>query len=297
MLLHDGTTVEMFTPSIPSAWKLDMPMQERSAMLGVYLKSYNGVPIYAAPAIQWFPDNWLGNLGFDVASFDQVPVSRVIELDQHDEETNRLMFKFTEADREPFYGLFRAVSDAPADWLEEEAKKHHLEMPFGITDLFNCPQETRGKPIILHGTAKRVVRIPVTDKEVQLLFGIDHYYQIFLFTEQSQGNPIVLCVRSLPEGMPIGDTDDFSEQITVVAVLYKLWIYETLIGPHYAPVLVGREPIWHPQSSGAKMRSESMQAFSYTVFFALVLFWFACRCWTKRAWMRQILRREGGREL
>jgi len=281
MVLNDGTFADVFTSALPQAWKHDVPMQERAALLGVSIKSYNGVPVFAAPAIQWFPDTWLGNLGFDVGSFDQVPVSRVTELEQHGEERNRRVFKFTEADREPFYGLLRAVSETPAGWLEEEAKKQHAEMPFGVTDLFNRPHETRGKPILLHGTAKRIVATPVTDSEARILFGIDQYYQIYLFTDQSRGNPIVVCVRSLPKGMPTGDAADFSQQITVAAVSYKLWIYETPTGPHYAPVLVGRSPVWHPQPPGQRQVPESVTTFSFTVFFVLILIWFVCRWWTR----------------
>jgi hypothetical protein len=222
---------------------------------------------------------WLGNLGFDVRLFDQVPVSRIIdeELAKHDEETNRLMFKFTEADYEPFYGLLRAISETPPGWLEEEAKKLHARTPFRVTDLFNRPSETRGNPVLLHGLVKRIRLIPVADTES--LFGIDQYYQMELFTAQSRGNPIVVCVRSLPEGMPVGSSSDFSELVTVAAVPYKLWIYETRKGPHYAPVLVGRSPVWHPKSAHPP---ESVAAFSTTVFFTLILLWFACRYWSKR---------------
>ena len=278
MILNGSTLADVFTPSIPQAWQPGVPMQERAALFGVYIKSYNGVPVFAAPAIQWFPDTWLGNLGFDAAAFDQVPVSRVTELEQHDEETNRRTFKFTEADKEPFYGLLRAVSETPEGWLEEEAKKQYAEMPFGVIDLFNRPHETRGKPILLRGTAKRIVPTPVTDSEVQALFGIDQYYQIYLFTEQSQGNPLVVCVRSLPEGMPAGDTADFAETITVAAVPYKLWIYETPAEPHYAPLLVGRAPLWHPKPP----EQRSWTAFSFTLFFVLVLIWFACQWGIRR---------------
>jgi len=281
MELNNGTAADVFVSSVPDAWTLNEPMHERATAFGVAIKSYKGVAVFAAPAIAWFPDTWLGNLGFDVGSFDQVPVSRVIdeELAKHDEETNRRMFKFTESDSEPFYGLLRAISATPSGWLEEEAKKQHTEQPISATDLFNRPQETRGKPVLLRGTAKRVLLTPVTDSEVQSLFGIDHYYQIYLFTEQSQGNPIVVCVRSLPEGMPVGDTADFAESITVAAVPYKLWIYETPTGPHYAPILVGSPPVWHPQSVAKRPLPESYTTISFAVFFTLVLIWFASRYW------------------
>jgi|GEM_PF-1906196 len=278
--------VYIFTPAIPQAWKQNMPVQERAAAFGLFLQSHNGTPIFAAPAIEWYPDTWLGHLGFNVASFDQVPVSRVTELAQHDEETNRLLFKFTEADAEPFYGLLRAVSATPEGWLEGEAKKQQAEAPISVADLFNRPAETRGKPVLLRGTAKRIVPTPVADSAVHSLFGIDHYYQVFLFTKEAQGNPIVVCVRSLPEGMPIGDADDFSEEITVAAVPYKLWIYETPPKPHYAPLLAGRSLTWHPKasahSSGNRQAPEGFSTFSFAAFCVLVIIWMACRFWARR---------------
>jgi hypothetical protein len=277
----NGSEALVFAPSIPQAWMGQRTLNERGAAFGVYIKSSgfsdDRVPVFIAPAIEWYPDTWLGNLGFDVGSFDQVPVSRVTELEQHDDEMNRRMFKFTEADTEPFYGLLRAVAATPEGWLEQEAQKQHTEMPISVTDLFNRPHETRGKPVLLRGTVKRIVPIPVTDSEVLSLFGIDRYYQIYLFTEQSQGNPIVVCVRSLPEGMPTESTADFSEQITVAAIPYKLWIYETASGPHYAPLLIGREPVWHPNPTTKRSPPGTMTTFSYAMFFTLVLLWFACR--------------------
>ena len=290
MELNNGANADVFVPSVPQTWQPDLPMRERAAAFGVYVKSYKDIPVFAVPAIEWYPDTWLGNLGFDVASFDRVPVSRVTEAMQNDAETNRLTFKFTESDWEPFYGLLRVLSDIPASWLEQETQKQHTEMPFGVTDLFNRPHETRGKPILLRGTAKRIVPTPVTDGEVSALFGIDRYYQIFLYTEQSQGNPIVVCVRSLPEGMPTGDADDFAEQITVVAVPYKLWIYETVAGQHYAPILVGRSPVWHPQPVSKRLPPESVTAWSFAVFCILVFIWSACRIWARRSHIEPVPR-------
>ncbi|MCL2005667.1 MAG: hypothetical protein FWG73_05825 [Planctomycetaceae bacterium] len=279
MLLHNGQTVDVFVPALPQAWPIALPMQERAAAFGIYIKSHHGNPIFAAPAIEWLPDSWLGNLGFNVALLDHVPVSRVIELEQNDDETNRRMFHFTEADAMPFYALLQAISATPEGWLEEEAKKQQAEMPFGPVDLFNRPNETRGKPILLHGTAKRIIPTPVLDREVQALFGIEHYYQIYLFTDGSRGNPIVVCVRSLPDGMPTGDSNHFAETITVAAVPYKLWIYEAQGESHYAPVLIGREPIWHPKAG--RSFSESMAGFSFSAFLVLACIWFACRLWAR----------------
>lgn len=282
MELYNGECVDIYVPNIPEAWKQDVPLQERAAAFGVFVKSYDSTLVFCAPSIEWYPNTWLGNLGFDVSTFDHVPVSRVIGIEQNDDETNRQTFKFTEADKNAFYGLLQVVSSLPEGWLEEEAKKQQEEKPIHVIDLFNHPEETRGKPILLRGTAARVVSTPVKDEEVQTLFGIDHYYQIFLYTEQSRGNPIVICVPSLPEGMPVGDGDDFAEQITAAAVSYKLWIYDTSKGQHYAPIMIGHTPTWHPKPAGQRLPPQ-MAAISFSVFFTLVVIWWVCRFWMKRS--------------
>ena len=289
MALNNGSTADIFLTHVPQAWQLDVSIQERATAFGVYVKTSplplgeetmkkSGVPVFVAPAIQWFPDTWLGNLGFDVGSFDQVPVSRVTEVEQNDEETNYRAFKFTDSDVEPFYGLLRTVSAASDGLLEEEAKK----LPIEVADLFNRPSETWGKPVLLSGTAKRIIPTPVLDSEIPSLFGIDHYYQIYLFTEQSRGNPIVVCVGSLPEGMPVGDSADFFESITVAAVPYKLWIYDTPQGQHYAPILVGRSPTWHPNLVVKHQPPKSVTSLSFAAFCTLVAIWVACRFWARR---------------
>jgi hypothetical protein len=81
--------------------------------------------------------------------------------------------------------------------------------------------------------------------------------------------------------MPVGDAADFSEAVTVAAVPYKLWIYETQDEKHYAPVLIGRTVTWHPKSAALRRVPESVATFSFALFFILIVCWFACRYWSK----------------
>ena len=289
-MILDEQSVDIFVPAIPADWPLDWqlgkPMNERAAAFGVYIKTHHDIPVFVAPAIEWFPDSYLGHRGFNAASFDGVPIRRVVEIESHDDETNYRTFAFTESDIAPFYGLLRAMSAVNKNnfvcgSLSQTAMD--AKETVRIIDLFNRPEETRGIPILLHGTAKRIIPTPVVDSEVHTLFGIKHYYQIYLYPEESRGNPIVVCVPSLPVGMPTGDERDFSEVVSITAVLYKLWIYNTSSGRHYAPVLIGQTPVWHPDNtdyntSGTRIFS----SISFTVFLVLVLIWFACRVYVRR---------------
>jgi hypothetical protein len=202
-------------------------------------------------------------------------------------------FKLTGADREPFYGLLQIVSQIPINRLHQEARQISEQKGTpqnSVAELFNDPAKTRGQPVWLHGIAKQVLPTLVEDEEVKFLFGIKKYYQIYLYTKESQGNPLVVCVVSLPAGMPVGATPDYAEKITVAAIPYKLWIYETsakLEGgsgykPNYAPLLIGKTPIWHPQKQPTKTAANTkiqntQTTISITLFFLLLLTWMIMR--------------------
>jgi hypothetical protein len=97
--------------------------------------------------------------------------------------------------------------------------------------------------------------VRVEDPDIVKRFGIDHYYELYLFTDDSQGNPLVFCVRDLPEDMPTGDGPRYGESVRVAGFFLKSWSYRPGAGSdgqrpgnarQLAPLLVGREPVWYP---------------------------------------------------
>jgi hypothetical protein len=108
------------------------------------------------------------------------------------------------------------------------------------------------------------VRITVSDPDIVARFGIDHYYNLFVFTDDSQGNPLVFCVRELPQGMPTGDGERFGEYVRVAGFFLKTWAYrverpaETTVpagspAAHFqlAPLLIGEQPVWYRSEKSA----------------------------------------------
>ncbi|MDR0871723.1 MAG: hypothetical protein LBN39_13125 [Planctomycetaceae bacterium] len=293
-------TAEVLTFFVPAEWKRNEAIREHVLLRGIYIKRENGkqlTPLLLSPKIEWYPNTFLGNLGFDVSSLEQVPALNIAALKNKDlqlperKEILQRAFKFTAADRDPFYGLLKALSALPAGRLEQEARSENKTNSITVADLFLKPAETRGKPVLLNGTAKRVVLTPVEDKEVQTLYGIDKYYQIYLYPKESQGNPLVVCVRSLPAGMPAGSDSDYAEEISVAAVPYKLWIYESaekLEGkdgnkPGYAPLLIGRSPVWLPKTKPAEKVAPPSPALFYASFAVMFAVWFLLRAYRRRA--------------
>ncbi len=329
---------EILTVFAPDAWKRGEPIRERAGVTGIFIKRvykdenaaparkltpeepvgieeiFEGdvglMPLLVASNVRWYPDTFLGNLGMDVGTLEQVPALKLTDLKQKELKVSRSLqlltrnqilvraFRITEHDQDAFYGLLQAARNTPAGLIEQEARqilKSEGKTRTSAVDLFNRPDETRGKPALLTGTAKRVLRLLVDDPEVQTLFGIDHYYEIQLFTKDSQRNPITVCVTSLPKGMPTGSDAEYNEPITVAAFPYKLWIYESSAEldsgdgnkPNYAPLLVGREPIWEPREVlrsplfGENLPNSVKAALSFGIFAVLFVVWIAFRM-TKR---------------
>jgi hypothetical protein len=124
---------------------------------------------------------------------------------------------------------------------------------FSVVPLFNDPVNQQGRLVVLSGTARQVIPVRVSDEDVLSRFGIDRYYQVFLFTEDSQSNPVVFCVRELPEGMPLGEGTQFGEPVTVAGFFFNTWAYRNRrLGAgtateeewQLAPLLIGRDLQW-----------------------------------------------------
>jgi len=259
--LAKGQPAVIYTRNVPRAWQSGGAIDQQASAFGLFLKlagvdEQQPVPVFVAPRIAWHPETPLGRLGMDVGTLDVV------------EDGRRLI----ERDREAFYQMLAAVGRAqPGELLrranreleraadqwkrtDKQGKEH-----FSVVPLFNEPKQSRGRLVALSGTARRVVRIRVEDPDIVARFGIDHYYEMAIFTDDSQGNPLVCCVTRLPQGMPAGDGPRYGEHVRVAAFFFKTWAYRVErpdLEPkpttgrtsrrQLAPLLIAREPVWYP---------------------------------------------------
>lgn len=270
--LDNGQPAVVFAARVPGQWSAGEPMEERGGAFGLLLKSAERdprrrVPVFVARRISWYPPTPLGKLGMDVGLLDEVVdrtgVARSRRLDQR--EVSRAGYE-----REAFYAMLDAVGRAKPGQLTREANRQLklVEKEFKRTDeqgnrqfsvvpLFMQPQKQRGRLVELWGRARRVVRIDVEDPDIVARFGIDHYYEMSVFTDDSEGNPLIFCVRQLPEGMPTGDGPDYGEQVRMAGFFFKLWSYHISSSGEAgetgrdafrqpAPLLIGRQGTWYP---------------------------------------------------
>lgn len=253
--------LEVCTRAVPRLWQPG-PLDEPVSALGLFLKTAGSgeVPplVFAAPRVAWHPDRVdeakfvspdhlvLANLGMDIGLFDAI------------RERNRKGIE--SVDSECFYQLLAAVGRAAPGQLEQAAQH---DPPFG--PLLQSPRTNQGKLFSLLGTARRVTKILVGEKNLQERFGFDHYYQVDIFVPLgnqvvrlgdptasgdvptfSNDYPITVCVRQLPPGMREGD--DLRQEVRVAAVYFKLWSYRSEYIASFddrqlqiGPLLIGRE--------------------------------------------------------
>jgi len=197
----------------------------------------------------------------------------------------------------------RQKQNQPVDALRDELKQTRLERAiveraiqrgkqgaYSIYPLFNQPDRQTGKLVVLEGTARRAVRVHVgsiegdINADIVARYNIDHYFEIELFTADSENNPLVFCVRHLPAGFPEGE--NINENVRIAGFFFKTWAYHTQKGmsagpdgqmrkhQQLAPLLVGREPLWVPPPTANRNSFFGIAAAGLFVA-ALVGIWFS----------------------
>jgi len=202
------------------------------------------MPGLVSARVAWYPDNLLGRLGMDVGLLDTV--------------LNRT--PITGEEREAFYQMLAAVGRArPGELLDQaEADLHGQgQAACSVVPLFNQADDQLGRLVVLEGVVRRAIRIVVDQPDIVARLGIDHYYEMDLFTDDSQGNPLVFCVRELPDGMPPGDSGPYAYRVRVAGFFFKTWAYHSsealesdrsgTPARQLAPLLIGRQPRLCPE--------------------------------------------------
>jgi hypothetical protein len=249
---------------LPSSWRQSVDDSPVSVLLdegdeGEAEESVAVLPCFVAPHIAWFPSTYLGTLGMDAGLLDHVFVPSVEGENGRPRSAFLSRMKMTALDREPFFAMMAAVQGTEIDQVVLQARKESEERGAAgnsIVPLFNEPERQQGTLYELNGYVRRTTPIRVEDQAMIKRYGVELYYQLFLYTGDSQGNPIVVCVPDLPQGMPSGEGVGYYEKVRIVGFFYKTWAYETDASSgnsdegniersgQYAPMLIGRVTRW-----------------------------------------------------
>ena len=97
-----------------------------------------------------------------------------------------------------------------------------------VVPLFNEPAESVGHFFVIEGIARRAVRIAVGEpgSESSVVPGVSPltaYYELDVFPNDAQNNPVICCVARLPAGFPTGDV--IRQPVRVSGIFFKKWLY------------------------------------------------------------------------
>jgi hypothetical protein len=202
------TAQGVLAPIVAPEWTIDQHLSERASIDGFFFKRVgeppNQRPIFISKRVAWHPHTPLGDLGMDVGLLDHV----------------RMRAPLVAEDRECFYEMLAAVGRADNQELLKLTDRQYSVVP-----LFNQPDKQKGELVALAGTARRALRVQVGegDADVAERFGMDGYYEIEMFTADSQRNPIIFCVREIPHGMPTGE--DIDVDLKIVGFFMKTYAF------------------------------------------------------------------------
>jgi hypothetical protein len=253
--------------------------------------SGNGTLIVLAGRVAWHPDEEghaaatvgrriLGGLGVDVGLLDEVRHELPLTREDHapfysllaavrqlePQELVRIARRSMAAYAEPWRDVRPATSGRDQVGQQEPLAAAVIaaadEGRYSIAPLFLDAERQTGQLVLLEGVARRAIRIEVPQSarsalgpswEATAEEGASHYFELEVFTADSQNLPLVCCVPSLPDGFPLGD--EVRERVHVAGFFYKKWRYDSRqlreaasgplqFEPTSAPLLIAAEPLW-----------------------------------------------------
>lgn len=265
--LEDGREKTVLTPTLPKKWLATKSRDQSIAFRGVLVGAGQA---FVATHLSWFPKS-------GIPDGQSLLAAHGMDASLWDEIVQRSPFISPDKGREAlaFYSSLIAIKAIPQSLLSQRTSEAMRQLaartPTGTTQLekqlasavkeqaakglssvapmFLEPQSHVGELVRIEGTARRAIRIAVNDNFLASKQpSIREYFELEVFTEDSQNLPIVCCVPSLPAGFPTGDA--IREGVRIDGVFFKSWRYRsrkvvdapgetTTQQQSYTPVIVG----------------------------------------------------------
>jgi hypothetical protein len=174
----------------------------------------------------------------DIVGVPTWPREELDEVKDHSLSTDNshLLFEF-----------LGTLSEIPNSEIIRELQRQGRDFPIGYSQLYRQPAQYRGELVKIEGLALAVFpkTAPAND------FGVDRYYEIWVLAADKK-NVYWLNVTELPEGFPVSPVDEadptkydrISENISAVALFFRVGVYSGQEGYEKAPVLAARTFTW-----------------------------------------------------
>lgn len=140
-----------------------------------------------------------------------------------------------------------AGSTSAQEWAEKSRRDIQL------ANLFSTPNQYRGQPIHIEGALTRLVLVEVPKGKGE--FGIERFYEAWIFTDNQSEIPSVVLFTDLPPGL--SPSDQLNESVSIDAFFFKLLAYRNRDGKgRGAPMFVGSTLHWYkPDTAWANLEA------------------------------------------
>ncbi len=309
----EGGAFLVVTPKIPKAWLGMASFDQPVALVGLFLKNCatdgeNLLPFVVTPRIAWTPIrpdpphvnfgmSVLGALGVDVGKLDSVQQRKPLVAEDSDAFYEILAGIRTIGARQLLRSAVRRLPEHGRLWEEKreaaeasgKAKRKALavevvsqakEDRYSVAPFFNDPGSHVGQLVTFDGLCRRAVRIVLDDPATVSATGVDHYFELDLYTDDSQHLPLVFCMLEVPPGFSLGE--NLHEPVRVAGFFFKSWRYSTrqaVADPRRTfPLFIGRAPLQLVEA-----KDSSLWGWGAGIGFAglIAAVWFAQWRWTR----------------
>lgn len=134
---------------------------------------------------------------------------------------------------------------------KQELPKHRdSDAPFPLfVDLFKHPDRYHGRPVSFQGSVRKITPFRADANK----FEIESLYEAWIYTEDSQSNPIVVVTTQIPTDIPRGD--HITERVAVTGFFFKLYGYNAQDTTRLAPLLLAQQLEWFPEQQPDNRRT------------------------------------------
>jgi hypothetical protein len=126
------------------------------------------------------------------------------------------------------------------------AKRKSDQFPVFI-DMFQYPEEYRGRPVSLHGVMRKLTKFDPGKNNR----GINEAYEGWVYTDDSQSNPAVVIFLGKPDGLTVGG--NLTEEVRLTGYFFKMYGYEAQDVARKAPLVLAGAVEWRKAPKPAKV--------------------------------------------
>lgn len=140
---------------------------------------------------------------------------------------------FRGAEHDAFFHLLEILHNTDQKTLDAASRG-----PTAFVQLYQQPDEYRGKLVSVRGTVRGVFEIPASRND----YGIRRYYQTWIQPYDNPELPLVLYVLELPPKFPVAER--MHEEVEITGFFFKRWAYRAQDAIRSAPLLLAKTVRW-----------------------------------------------------